>query len=339
VKSLIDEITPTVSLKEIELSRGFLRCSVRSLVPGIVELWTGLISAVGEIEIEELTPVIRTEEVWSSIAAASLGDQNIILYTNVEEVATFFMNGNLDQIAETYITEYLARKFFYSMSLTYHGFTEDLVWDRFECERAGFNPSHEGFLIRLRAKKTSARMSAFIELEAGLLHQLDSEWRRHIVASAAHKIPEENLVRIGQIAIQPTKLPELLTGKIPQTIAGWKNKAQIVDKQGTAYFFGDLITYTAASSRKALAFQFSGAADASVKSKMIRPGYVTLDVVIGNLKNAGQDCLQEGACSAIEYSCDDTERVALYMHGDKIASAAVVITDQGLVVEDIRSES
>lgn len=339
MKPFIEEITPTVSLKEIELSRGFLRCSARSLVPGIVELWTGLISALGEIEIEELSPVMRTEEVWSSIAAASLGDQNIILYTNVEEVAPFFMNGNLDQIAETYISEYLARKFFYSISLTYHGFTEDLVWDRFECGRAGYNPSHEGFLIRLRAKKTGARVSAFVELEGGLLYQLDSEWRRHIIASAAHKMPGESLVRIAQIAIQPTKLPELLAGKISQTIPGWKNKVQIVDKQGTPYFFGELITYTAASSRKALAFQFSGAADATIKSKMIRPGYVTLDVVIGMLKNTEQDYLQEGACSAIEYSCDDTTRIALYMHGDKIASAAAVITDQGLVVEDVRSES
>jgi hypothetical protein len=334
-----DAITETLTPQEIELSRGFLRCSVSALVPGMLELWAAIVAAVGEVEIEEMGPQVQSRDSWSCVAVAGLGQESLSLYVNADEVSSFFIHPFTDQWSQDCTTEYLTRKFFHSVFLTYRGFGEELVWDRFESNATGYTPARAGIVLKLRSKKNGARLSMYLEFDPTLLNQIDAEWKKHITASATYQIPTEALVRMTQIAIQPTKLPELLSGKASQMIPNWRNQVEIVDSKGVSHFLGSLISYSNDRGQRSLAFKFLSSLQSETRSKMIRPGYVTVDVVVGTIKNLAQDALQDGACSRILASCEEVGRVGLYMHGEKIASAAIRHDQEGMHLEEIRSES
>lgn len=334
-----DAIVETLSSQEIDLSRGFLRCSVSALVPGMLELWAAIVATVGEVEIEEMGPQVQSRDSWSCVAVAGLGEESLSLYVNADEVSSFFIYPFTDQWSQDCTTEYLTRKFFHSLFLTYRGFSEELVWDRFESSATGYSPTKAGVVIKLRSRKNGARLSMYLEMDPRLLNQIDAEWKKHVTASASYNIPAEAMVRMTQIAIQPTKLPELLSGKASQVMPNWRNHVEIVDAKGVSHFLGALINYRNDRGQHSLAFKFLSSLQTEAKSKMIRPGYVSVDVVVGTLKNLTQDCLQEGACSRIQYSCEEVGRVGLYMHGEKIASAAIRNDHEGMYLEEIRSES
>ena len=306
---------------EVNLSRGFLRCTPQQWFPGLAAQWLPLSHALSVelkvLEIKKLLEIMPTIKL-SAGYHASLDTEQVALLLD-EHAATVLVSAfspdGTDK-ANDVVLEYLARRTLGSLALSWSGYESSSFSfrssiDPYSMEFPGYVQAH------LRVNNESC--SVWFGLGQGLVDRIDGLWRRQVrLRSKGNESSGEYTVELAQLGVPPSMLTQYV-------------------KSGTVI---DL--ETVASDKAFLrndSEQIMNCRLFRVKSKFgiellqgpagvpsVPKGTTRLSISLGKVKIATEDMaeiLQPRALWESELSL--TDHVEMVINGEKVASAQLGI--------------
>lgn len=200
---------PRVSQRDIDSSRGFLRCQPNQWFPGLAVQWLTLAQSLGlEIKLVGVTPSLQSPTPNSHIYAAKIAGHDIGLAAEEDSyllISNAVVPGGLP-VGQDILQEYLAKRFLVSLVLSWAG-----------PELSGFSfvgtkdPSdlEIGGLVTLAITINGLPASFSVVLSPALIEMLDGMWRRQMRSTFVEKKAIQGMdIDIAHLAVSPTSLSE-----------------------------------------------------------------------------------------------------------------------------------
>lgn len=200
-----------VDIREVELSRGFLRSKPERWVPNLALHWTPLIDSMGaDIRIIEVRPILPPADISGYGVMLAVGNQFMVVSSD-ENGQNSILDALLpDSIpkARSVVLEYLGRRFLGSLAMSWGGQEPDQV-RVFGGIRVD---SHEyGGAVKIVAVINGRPTTFFLFLSATLVDELDRLWRLELM-SMHRSAPSAQTAffEIAQLAVPPAALSEYI---------------------------------------------------------------------------------------------------------------------------------
>ncbi|MCO6431233.1 MAG: hypothetical protein J5J00_10260 [Deltaproteobacteria bacterium] len=180
---------PKASLRALDehdarYSRGFLRCRPEKWVPAFAAHWLPLAHSLGvEMQVIEVKPFKRAPRSVGAAFYGSLEGERVTLFCDGESSRTILASivPGASAAAEGVVLEYLARRFFSSLRMSWSGPEASSI---IYTGRAATLDVNEAGAVRLTFSLNNQSCSAWLLLGEAMTDQLDRLWRRQVQSSS-----------------------------------------------------------------------------------------------------------------------------------------------------------
>lgn len=205
-------LLPRVAPREIEFSRGFLRCQPTQWFPGFSAQWLTLTHSLGlEIRLGSIVPTLQIPTRAARLYAAKVGDQDIGLAADDDSL---LLIGNAvvpgsSEAGRFILEEYLARRLLASLVL---GWAGPQVAQYSFLGRSSLSNLKLGGSLTLGLTINGFQTTISLLLGPGLVEQLDGMWRRQIRSSLGERKATGSWeIDLAQLAVRPASLADYST--------------------------------------------------------------------------------------------------------------------------------
>lgn len=202
-------VLPRVNQRDIDSSRGFLRCQPDQWFPGLAVQWLTLAQSLGlEIKLVGVTPSLHVPGSNARVYAAQVAGHDIGLAAEEDSyllISNAVVPGGLPAGQEI-LQEYLVKRFLVSLILSWagpelSGFSFKGLRDSADLEMGG------SVVISITINGLPASFS--VVLSPALIEMLDGMWRRQMRSTFVERKSIQGMdIDIAHLAVTPTSLSE-----------------------------------------------------------------------------------------------------------------------------------
>lgn len=197
-----------IDTKEVELSRGFLRCRPEKWFPGFAAQWLPLAHALGvEFRVSEIQAALSVPANFEIGYAASVDGEHICVMIDQPSAKALLDNvvsgGNTT--ARSVALEYLARRFISSLALSWSGPDSSTVL--YDMKQDAQNVKTAG-AVKFSFLINNNSCTVWLGLGLRMVQRLDGLWRRQLKSSNKNVEALKVSVEIGQLAVPQSTLSD-----------------------------------------------------------------------------------------------------------------------------------
>ncbi|RIL09919.1 MAG: hypothetical protein DCC75_05470 [Proteobacteria bacterium] len=196
---------------EAKLACGFLRCRPEKWLPGINAHWLPFAHSLGvEIKLLEAKPVISVPKGMPWAYAGSIDSEplGILIDDNAASVILEAVIPEGSPAARGVVAEYLARRFFTSLAMSWSGPEPSVA--RYDPEITVKQIDYYAG-VKLSLELNARHCTVWISMGRSLTDRLDGLWRRQLQAHARPNSERQKLcVEVAQLAVPPAMLSDYI---------------------------------------------------------------------------------------------------------------------------------
>ena len=196
---------------EVEMSRGFLRCTPQQWFPALPAQWLPLTHALSvEVAVQEVKTAIEllpTQQMTVGYQATLDGELVAVL---LDEHAVSVLLSGLSpdglEAANDIVLEYIARRTLGSLALAWSGHESSVL--RFHSVIDPYSVEFPGY-VQVSIKINNETCSVWFGLAAGIVEKMDGLWRRQIqLRTRSSEINGEYSLELAQLGVPPSMLTQ-----------------------------------------------------------------------------------------------------------------------------------
>lgn len=304
-----------IDARELQFSRGFLRCRPEKWFSGMAAQWLPLQHSLGaDIRVLEVRPTVAlAPELPFNFSGSLKEHQFSVGFDNeaADAIALLLAPGG-GKAARAAVIEYMARRLVGSLAFAWSGGDSKQIFFRPDLDPNGCEYSGS---VRITLELQGRSCKAWVALSEGIISQLDGLWRRQLHSSIRNGVKAGVLtIELAQLAVPPSVLGEYLrAGAIVDLEVPVSNSCTL-QLNGRPWLPARLLRL-----EDTLAFEVIAG---PVSNPTLPPGTTRLSIDMASLNLDSESIAELGQVGAVwNTGVELSESVDLSINAEKVGSA------------------